>query len=880
MTPSWHTLSSEEALRRLGSGPSGLEHADAARRLRRYGPNRLARAEPVSALRILRDQFASVVVLLLAGAAAVALLLGELLESVAIGAVLAINTAIGFGVELRARRAMDALLRFEVPLARVVRAGTVELMPSDRLVPGDVLRIEEGDMVPADARIVSAAELRVDEAPLTGESIPVDKGAEPLEDPDTVLAERTPMLYSGTTVTAGRAVAVVVGTGAATEVGRIGILVAEVEAGKTPLEVRLDALGHRLVWLALATAAVVTSLGLLRGAPVRRMIEAGVALAIAAVPEGLPAVATIALAVGLRRMARRQALVRRLFAVESLGATTLVCTDKTGTLTAGHMTVSTVATADRAVSVTGEGFTTEGRFVEGGDALDPGVPWLHALLEAAALTSRATIDASGGEPLGDPTDAALLVLALKGGVDPASLLEALPEVGEIPFSSQRKASASIHDADGARIILAKGSPEVLLERSTSWIGADGERPLSPDDARRIRDRNEELAGAGLRVIALARGSGEELEGLTFLGLAGILDPPASGVRETIETLRRAGIRTVMVTGDQEATAKAIARDLGVLGEGETTLDGRALAGLSPEELTERTGSVGVFSRVSPEDKVHIVAALQARGEVVAMIGDGVNDAAALKKADIGVAMGGRGTDAAKQTAAMVLGDDRFLTIGTAVEEGRVIYENIRKFVFYLFSCNVAEVLVLFGASLAGTPIPVLPLQILWLNLVTDTFPALALSLEPPEPGIMERPPQDPRAAILSRRFLAAMGWYALLITGATLAAFSWGLTSGDTARATTIAFMTLALAQLFHLGNARSRGPVLSPARALANPWALASVPLVLGLQLLAVYWAPLSRTLGTVPLGTSDWLVVGGLSLLPAVVGQLVELVQLRRGR
>ncbi len=883
MVVSWHSLTVDDAIGHLDSDRSGLDPEEAAARLARHGPNRLKPPERVSAFSILFGQFANVVVLLLFAAAAVALLLGDLLEAAAIGAVLVINTVIGFVVELRARRAMDALLQYEVPVAKVVRGGQVELISSDQLVPGDVIELEEGDSVPADTRLITAAELQTNEAPLTGESLPVEKTPDPLLDPDVPLADRTSMLYLGTTVYVGRASALVVSTGVATEIGRIGTLLSQVESGKTPLEVRLDALGHRLVWLTLGVAAVVTGLGVLQGYSLGRMIETGMALAIAAIPEGLPAVATIALAVGLRRMARHRALVRRLAAVEALGATTVVCTDKTGTLTAGEMTVSAVVGSGRNLTVTGSGFSTEGEFIEGDDEgnepLEPsGDPWLERLLLTAALTSRASIDLERGQAVGDPTDAALSILALKGGVDVDGLLQTYPLVEEIPFSSHHRSSASIHRHGDKRVIFVKGAPTTVLKRCTRWMVEAEDRELDAASRATLLESNDRLAGGGLRVIALASGEGEEGDegvDLAFLGFVGIVDPPAPGVKETIAVLRKAGIRTVMITGDQRATAEAIGRDLGALEEGQGTLDGRELMRLSDQDLEEKVEKVGVFSRVSPEDKLRIVTALQSRGEVVAMLGDGVNDAPALKKADVGVAMGGRGTDVAKQAADIVLSDDRFLTIGAAVEEGRVIFENIRKFVFYLFSCNLAEVMVLLGASVVSLPIPLLPLQILWLNLVTDTFPALALAMEPAEPGVMQRPPRDPDAAILSRRFVKAMTFYAVLITLATLAAYIWGLQSGDPARAMTMAFMTLALAQLFHLGNARSRGPVLTPRRALANPWALGAVVLVLLLQVATVYWGPLASVLRTVPLPGGDWVIVLGLAVIPAVIGQIADLVQ-----
>jgi len=876
----WHSLKLDEVLRQFGSRVEGLEAKEAAERRIRYGPNRLTPLKAASAFSILIAQFRSLVVLLLLGAAVVALSLGDILEAAAIGAVLVLNTLIGFAVELRARRSMDALLSYQVPTARVVRCGRVEPISSDQLVPGDVIELAEGDTVPADARIISGADLQINEAPLTGESLPVAKSENPVDDLGALLAERTSMVFAGTSVYVGRARALVVCTGNDTQIGRVGTLLATVQSAKTPLESRLDRLGHRLVWLTLAVAALVAVLGILKGAPVGYMIEVGIALAIAAVPEGLPAVATIALAVGLRRMARRHALVRRLAAVEALGATTVVCTDKTGTLTAGKMVVTTVATCNDSVDVTGFGSSPEGSFLRADEGIEPaGEPWLLRLLQAAALTSRASIDPSSGEAVGDPTDAALSILALKGGVDPGRIHTTLPCLHEIPFSSSRRASGSIHERGGESVVFVKGAPETVLEMCCREVFGSEERILDGQARQVLETLNEDLASRGLRVIALAEGRSKPdpdsaLHDLTFLGLVGIMDPPADGVANTVQVLRQAHIRTVMITGDQQATGEAMARKLGMVEEGFGTLGGRDLSKLTDSELAERVGTIAVFSRVSPEDKLRIVSALQECGEVVAMIGDGVNDAAALKKADVGVAMGKRGTDVAKKTASIVLMDDRFLTIGAAVEQGRVIFENIRKFVFYLFSCNVAEVFVLLAASVAGLPLPLTALQILWLNLVTDTFPALALAMEPADADIMNRPPRDPDAAILSRRFLLAMGFYSVLITAVTLTSYLYGLRAGDPQRATTLAFMTLALAQLFHLGNARSRTHVLSPPSAIANRWALAAVPLVLALQVTAVHWSPLATVLGTVSLQTGDWLLVLALAAVPAIIGQVVEIV------
>jgi len=884
-TPSsaWHAMSAGDALASLGSRPEGLSAAEAEERLQRYGPNRLEARPPTSAWAILIAQFRSVVVLLLLAAAIVALAFGDALEAGAIAAVLLVNTSIGFPVELRARRAMEALLRHQVPEATVVRAGVPVRIPAAELVPGDVVEVGEGEAVPADARLLEGPGVRAAEAALTGESLPVDKSPGPVCDAGTPLPDRVNMLYSGTAVAAGRARAVVVATGMDSELGRVGRLLEGVVDEETPLERRLDALGARLVRIVLLVALLLIVAGVLRGLDPVLMVETGIALAIAAVPEGLPVVATIALAIGLRRMARRNASVRRLASVEALGGTTVVCTDKTGTLTAGEMTVVRVVTAEGEVEVTGSGYEAEGRFERDGASVEPAsVPALEALVRAAAFTARARIGPDGAVT-GDPTDAALLVLARKAGLDPEALLARHPRLAEVPFTSESRLSASIHgDGPGAPgTAWIKGAPGAVLARCDTVSAAEGAEHL--DDARRaaIEARTTELGAEGLRVIALATAAGlaadrvasaDDLpDAATFVGLVGILDPPAEGVSETIAALRAAGIRVVMVTGDQGPTAAAIARELGL--EAGEPVDGRALAALDDAELRDAVAATTIFSRTSPTDKLRIVEALRDSGEIVAVLGDGVNDAAALKRADVGVAMGVRGADVAKEVADLVLRDDRFRTIGAAVEEGRVIFDNIRKFVFYLFSCNVAEVLVVAGGSLAGLPLPLLPLQILWLNLVTDTFPALALAIEPGEPDVMRRPPRAPEAALLSRRFTGALLFYAGLLTAVTLAAFVWALGTGPVDRAVTMAFATLAFGQLFHLGTARARDPVLRPARALANRWALGAVALVVFLQGLALYWDPLASVLGTTPLGVRDAGIALGLAVVPATIGQLVRL-------
>ena len=805
--------------------------------------------------------------LLLAAAAIVTLFLADYVETAAIVAVLVLNTTIGFVTELRARRAMEALLHLGVARAVVLRQGQLRIIDGADLVPGDILELSAGQAVAADARLIKTTDLRTSEAALTGESLPVSKHTAPLPT-DTPLADRLNMAYKGTTIAAGTGHAVVTATGRATELGQIGALVAGIQEERTPLERRLDALGRRLVWLALGVAAVVAGLGALQGAPLALVVETGIALAVAAVPEALPAVATIALAVGLHRMARRHALVRRLPSVEALGSTTVICTDKTRTLTSGDMSVVRIWTADM-------------EFTLGDDAPQPEVhSRLRDALRVAALASRpqAVRGESAAAVTFDPVDAAMTTAAALAGIDYADAARnILPNL--VPFSSERKFSAAFERIEETTVAHVKGAPYRILDLSTRVLMPEGDRLLDADARASLVAVNDRLAEQGLRVLALATGPVDRPDesaatGLTFVGFVGLMDPPARGVKQTIARLRDAGLRTIMVTGDQRLTAQAVGRQLGLLSAADQVIDGRELRGLSHDALLDRVSRVGAFSRVAPEDKLAIVEALQKRGEIVAMLGDGVNDAPALKRADVGVAMGLRGTDVAKEAAAIVLQDDRFETIAAAVEEGRVIYDNIRKFVFYLFSCNLAEILVLLLAGLAALPPPLMPLQILWLNLVTDTFPALALAMEPGNPDVMHRSPRHPDEALLSHGFLWRIVLYGGLITACTLGAFLWGLRVSP-AHANTICFMTLALAQIFHLGNARRPQAVLRLDAALSNPYAVGAVILSVALQLVSVNVLAIRGLLRLSALDGADWLVVVTASALPAVIGQAIKLAR-----
>ena len=887
---SWHALRAEEVRSRLHVPDEGLDDGEAAVRRARWGPNTLRPAPPASAWSVLVAQLRGVVVLLLVAALLVALARGDLLDTAAIAVVLVVNVAIGFVTELRAHRAVEALSRLEVPTAVVRRAGRVRQIAAAELVPGDVILLEAGSIVPADARLVAAHDLSTSEAPLTGESVPVSKDPAAVLPPQLPLGDRTTMVYKATAVATGSGRAVVVATGMHTEVGKIGTLVSSVRPGRTLLERRLDRLGRRLAAVSLLFGAVIGLLLYLRDAALSEVLGAALAMAVAAVPEGLPAVVTITMALGTRRMARRGALVRRLPSVETLGSTTIVCTDKTGTLTSGEQTVTRIWVAGREIEIEGSGFEPSGRLLErGAPVIVDGDPPLRELLEIAALANDGRLEVEDGRWVarGDPTDAALLVVAAKGSIDREALLRRSPRREELPFSSERMLMASYHPAAAGRIAaLLKGAPARVLARCTRVRTADGSAPLDGATRRSLEEVVDSLAARGLRVLALARGEvgamhESELRELELVGFVGLTDPPAAGVHEAIVALGQAGVRTVMLTGDHRATASAIAASLGLGREGAVARDASDVDVASDEEVRRWVEHVDVWSRISAAAKLRIVAALQHRGEVVAMLGDGVNDAAALRKADVGIAMGQRGTDVAKDAADIVLEDDRFSTVVAAVEEGRVVFDNIRKFVFYLFSCNLAEVLSVLIAGVSGLPLPVTALQILWLNIVTDTIPALALAIEPAEEDVMRRPPRDPRSEILSPASLRAAAAFAVLLTAVTLAALLIGLREPgrDESYAVTMSFTTLALAQLFHLGNARRRGAVLAGRAVVANRAALAAVAITVALQVVAVQWSGLARPLDARALALRDWMLVVALAAAPAIVGQLVKLLR-RHGR
>ncbi len=861
-------------VRRMRSDASrGLSSDDAGERRRTFGWNELEAAESVPAWRLLLAQFENVLILILLVAIVLSLLLGETLEAAAIAAITVFSVVLGFVQEYRAERAIEALRRLSAPLATVVRDGEAAQIPSREVVPGDILLLAAGDVVSADARLIEAVHLQVNEAPLTGESVPVDKGVEPLADATAVLGDRTNLVFRSTAVTHGRGRAIVVTTAGHTEIGRIRTLLETVQATKTPLEQNLARIGRRLVQAALATVALVVLLGGARGLPWTEMIVFGIALAVAVVPEALPAVVTVSLAIGSQRMARRNALIRRLPTVETLGSTTVIGTDKTGTLTTGEMTVRELYVAGERISVTGAGYDPAGKLLQGDvPAEAPGA--LQEFLTAAALCTDAEMKrGEDGRWLaqGDPTEAALVVAAAKAGLAKADLEAAHPRVEEIAFCPERKRMTTLHARDGTQTAFGKGAPEEMLASCLRVRDAGGETPL--DDSRRatILETAQDMAARSLRVLAVARKDGTSLAdaetGMLFLGLAGLNDAPRPEAAEAIRTCHLAGIRPVMITGDHPLTAKAIATELGLLREGEI-VTGAELAELDEGALDRRVDRIDVYARVSPADKLRVVEALQRRNHVVAMTGDGVNDAPALKRADIGIAMGVAGTDVAKEAASMTLTDDNFATIVAAIEEGRAILDNIRKYLMYLLSSNIGEIALMVAALLLGLPLPLSAVQILYVNLATDGLPALALAVDPHAPGLMRRPPRRPGSQILSPPIIVLMliggAWSAIV----NVSLFAWALASGrPLPEAMSMAFISLVLIQFFKAYGFRSERESITN-RPFANRWLNRAIGWEIVLLALILYVPALQAPFGTVSLPLADWVVLlpAALSIIPAL--------------
>lgn len=883
---SWHALHAEDAVAAVDSDASGgLSAEEAQRRLAELGANSLREPKRRALWAVFLGQFASPLIYLLFAAAGVALALGHRNDAIVIFAVVLLNALVGAFQEGRAERSLEALRKLTQHAARVVRGGQEVLVEARDVVPGDVLLIEAGDAIAADARLLDGAALQLAEAALTGESVPVGKHHEVLPE-STQLADRQNMVYAGTHVTAGRARAVVVATGLATEVGRIATLAESAKDPPTPLQRRVAQFGRMVIFAAVGLFVLINAVGLWRGLPMDQVLMVAISQVVGIIPEGLPVAMTIALAVGVQRMSRRKAVVRRLAAVETLGSTTVICSDKTGTLTKNEMTVTSLVLADgRHFAVSGVGYAPVGEFSCDGqqvEARQDGA--LRELLEAVVLCSDAQLHGPEEEeprwqPIGDPTEVALVSLAVKGGVVPSELRARVPRRAELPFDPAVQMMATQHQVAGGSRVIVKGAPEVVLELCRGLRGAAGEVALTAELRGQVQAQGEALAARALRVLAVAVVEGGQIDGglgmeafrgrAVLLGLVGQLDPPRAEVKEAVARCRAAGIRPVMVTGDHKVTGEAIARQLGISREGDLAIDGRELEALSAQELDERLPRVSVFARVHPAQKLRIIEAYQRRGEVVAMTGDGVNDAPALVKADVGVAMGITGTEVAKEAAKVVVGDDNFATIVAAVEEGRVVYRNIKKAVLLLFSTSAAEVLVLVLAIVLGYPPPFLAVQILWNNLVTEGLVTVNLIMEPAEGDEMRQGPVATSEPLLTRLMLMRMVFIVPAMVASTLGWFAFRLASGvPEAQVRTETFTLLAICEWFNVLNCRSEVRSALDWGLLRNRWLLGGLVVGNLLQVAVVFWEPLGVVFHTTSFGLSEVVALG-------VVGSLVLWVE-----
>ena len=888
--PAWHALPVEEVLRRLGATPEGLDGREAAARLQRFGANRLpgARRRPAW-LRFLL-QFHNVLIYVLLVAGVVTLSLGELVDASVIFGVVVINALIGFLQEGRAERAMDAIRGMLAPKASVLRDGHRITLPAEELVPGDIVFLQAGDRVPADLRLLRARNLQVMEAVLTGESLPVEKAVEPVAG-DAPLGDRTSLAFSGTIVSRGQGTGVVVATGTATEIGRIGVMLETVETVETPLLRQLTGLGRLITLWILAVAAFAMAFGVLvRGFAAEEMFMAAVGIAVAAIPEGLPAVLTITLAIGVERMARRNAIVRRLPAVETLGSVAVICSDKTGTFTRNEMTVESIAAPMRFFEVTGTGYLPQGEFLLDGRPVEPEAwPQLGLMLRACLLCNDAVVHRVGEDWVaeGDPMEGALLVAAMKAGFDVDLERRNWPRTDEIPFDSEHRFMATLHhNHAGHAFVFVKGAPEKLFEMCRRQWAEEGERPLDLDY---WVARMEQMAGRGERVLAVAMKAlegerttlrHEDLEGgLLFLGLFGLTDPPRPEAIEAVAACRSAGIRVKMITGDHAATARAIAERLG-LENPSAVLTGRDLDRIDDRELPDRAEEVDIFARTAPEHKLRLVKALQSRGHIVAMTGDGVNDAPALRRADVGIAMGRKGADAAREAAEIVLADDNFATIARAVEEGRTVYDNIKKSIVFILPTSAAEALVIVAAVLAGLVIPIAPVQILWVNMITAVTLSLALAFERSERDVMRRPPRPPAEALLSGFLLWRLLFVSAIMLAGTFAVFFWLERAGASlAEARTAAVNVLVIAEAFYLFAARRfHEPVFARDALVGIRPTLIAVALVLVAQLLFTYWPTMQFLFHAAPIDGLTWLAVVAVGAVVLLAVELEKLVLRRR--
>jgi Ca2+-transporting ATPase len=889
----WYQRSQDELLSELETNlEKGLSPEEVESRLSKYGPNELKEEERKSLMAKIIAQFSDFLILILIGAALISVAVGEAKDAIVILAIVVVNAILGIYQEGRAEKSLEALKKMASPNAKVIRNDHNEVVPAHSLVPGDIVIIETGDIIPADLRLVESSNLRIEEASLTGESVPVEKDSRVSFDKEVSLGDRTNMAYMSTIVNYGRGKAVVVGTGHNSEIGKIATMIQTYEDETTPLQKNLNQLGKLLGTLTLIVCVLVFGIGMFQGRGILEMFMTAISLAVAAIPEGLPAIVTIVLAIGMNRMVERNAIVKKLLAVETLGSTSVICSDKTGTLTQNEMTVTKVFTDGKFIDVTGSGYEPIGEFkLDEASINAEQVSSLNTMLAAAALANDAKIEktSEGYKVLGDPTEGALISLAGKAGIDSKEINNKYPRIEELPFDSDRKMMSTFHKnfIQGKVVGFTKGAPDIIIKRCSHIVLEGKIIPLSDDLRKKALEANSTYAKQALRVLAYAYREYDELpEEITtennevdmiFIGLTGMIDPPRPEAREAIKLCKEAGINTVMITGDYKETAFAIAKDLGMAESEDQAMMGEELNKVSDEELREIVKNTKVYARVSPEHKVRIVTALKDNGDITAMTGDGVNDALALKRADIGVSMGITGTDVAKNTAEMILTDDNFASIVAAVEEGRIIFSNIKKFVFFLLSCNIGEILLVFTSILVGWEVPLLPIQLLWLNLVTDSFPALALGVEKGEPDIMQQRPRDPKSTIIDRNMMINIIFQSIAVAAGSLIAYYWAMNRypGDIEHARTITFATLITAELLRAYSSRSQKFTLFKIGIFTNKSMVYATLFAFLLMLVVLYVPFMQEIFYTVTLNVVDWEIVLTFAFLPLIVGEAVKLIR-----
>mgnify|MGYP000677874340 FL=1 len=891
----WYKKKKEEVASELNTHiDKGITDEEAQKRLEKYGLNELKEEAKQSMLSKIIEQFKDFLIIILIIASIISYAVGEKVDAVVIIAIVIVNAALGIYQEGKAEKSLEALKKMAAPNAKVLRNGIVEVIPSSNIVPGDIVVLETGDIIPADLRLIESSNLKIEEASLTGESVPVEKHADITFDKDTALGDRINMAYSSTIVSYGRGKGIVVGTGHDTEIGKIATMIQNIEDENTPLQKKLDQLGKVLGIVVIAVCIVVFGVGLLYGTSILDMFMTSISLAVAAIPEGLAAIVTIVLALGMNRMVERNAIVKKLLSVETLGTTTYICSDKTGTLTQNEMTVVKAYTDDKVIDISGTGYEPKGKFTIGDKEISNPTESINinTLLSIGILCSDAKLTKTneGYKILGDPTEGSLVTLAGKAGINQDDVNSKYPRIAELPFDSDRKMMTTFHKnfIPGKVVSFTKGAPDILIDKSSS-IYLNGEiLPFTDELKKKVLNINSQFSREALRVLGMAFRQYDSLpneittesieKNLIFVGLVGMIDPPREEAKEAIKKCKNAGIHTVMITGDYKETAFAIAKQLGMAENENQAMMGQELDDLTDEQLREIVKEKRVYARVSPEHKVKIVEALKENGEIAAMTGDGVNDALALKKADIGISMGITGTDVAKNTADVILTDDNFASIVAAVEEGRIIYSNIKKFVFFLLSCNIGEVLIVFLSIILGYKVPLLAIQLLWLNLVTDSFPALALGMEKGDPEIMDIPPRDPNEPILDKDMVKALIVQSISISAAIIGAYIWGMKTYGTENlvyARTITFAALITAELLRAYSSRSLTHSIFKIGVFSNKTMTLSTFVSFLLLLVVLYVPFLQPIFETYAIGLKDWGMILVFAVIPLVIGELYKAIR-----